>query len=476
MACAENLVTSAILYPVLVGIMDIVMPSDFSPAMRAAMLSQVILVCTTMVILLGVSVFDRSALVMQKAGKESRAVFRKLYRVPTADERGGGDEDGGLAHGKMEHDSRGNALGASPPVPEGQEAEGMGDEAGQGHLHNSLAVNAQAVVEDGNRAGAVQVSSVDEMSRMLEEKMAWEDEEYEAEVSRRTDLIIEWMMDKRLTYRVSMEVANAYSVCVLGIFLMLLCMVMQAASGSGLSHDAEIRANGTIVGEEAKAAWRLDNSTARHGCYISSSRSDWIQSSLGTSVGWYGPNLLQMDGFGVMAYTTDLGTLPMAGSVFAGVVLAFLGIATLLAIYLSLAATPEGERSYCIIEPRGLIIVNGIVSICSTQGVERFFATCQRDAGGFASMFIIFCAAVCWLDEVPAAILGAIVVRGGRKESVWEHRGSCLARLLILLVMCFVPPAALSAGNAGSDVPGTVLVRSFAHDCLAALSACKTIR
>jgi hypothetical protein len=37
LACAENIVTSSVLYSVLAGIMDTVMPSDFSPAMRAAM-------------------------------------------------------------------------------------------------------------------------------------------------------------------------------------------------------------------------------------------------------------------------------------------------------------------------------------------------------------------------------------------------------------------------------------------------------
>jgi hypothetical protein len=319
--------------------------------------------------------------------------------------------------------------------------------------------------EEGNGEDRGLQGGVQDFDRMFDQRTADEAARDQAE---RTEKIIEWMLDKRLTYRVSLAVSNAYSAVVLGIFLMLLCMVVQAGTGTGLHHEAELRSNGTVVGEDVKQLWRTENNTVRHGCYLSSSRSDWIQSCIGMSGGWYGPKAMQVEGIFVTSYTTDLGAVPIAGSVFSGVVLGHLGVAALLSIYLSLAATPEGERSYSIFEPRGLIVVNGLVSICSTQAVERYFASCHGDGGWFTFLFLIFCTLACWADELPSAILGAVI--GKRDETLWERRISCSFRLFILVLMCFVPLSAVAAANINSDIPGTVLVGLALPACV--LSMC----
>ena len=106
--------------------------------------------------------------------------------------------------------------------------------------------------------------------------------------------------------------------------------------------------------------------------------------------------------------TADTIAMPIVGSIFSGVVMAFLAVAFLMLLFLALTSMPEGERSYLLLEPRGLTIVNGIVSFASTQGVGLQFARCNGSGGSIAGgvfLFLLFCLVACWLDELPAIIV-----------------------------------------------------------------------
>ena len=60
MACTENVLLVLFLYTLLNGLMELVMPADFSPAMRGALISQLVLVLVTGALVLGISVWDRA--------------------------------------------------------------------------------------------------------------------------------------------------------------------------------------------------------------------------------------------------------------------------------------------------------------------------------------------------------------------------------------------------------------------------------
>ena len=59
-ACTENVLLVLFLYTLLNGLMELVMPADFSPAMRGALISQLVLVIVTGALVLGISLWDRA--------------------------------------------------------------------------------------------------------------------------------------------------------------------------------------------------------------------------------------------------------------------------------------------------------------------------------------------------------------------------------------------------------------------------------
>lgn len=87
---------------------------------------------------------------------------------------------------------------------------------------------------------------------------------------------------------------------------------------------------------------------------------------------------------GPNTYAADPNAFPFTGSIFTGIVLAYLCICVLLSVYLALVSVPEGGSSYLFMEPRGLIVANGVISFGSTYGVEQIFARYLEDCFGCA--------------------------------------------------------------------------------------------
>ncbi len=160
----------------------------------------------------------------------------------------------------------------------------------------------------------------------------------------------------------------------------------------------------------------------------------------------------------------DFQQPPLAGSIFAGLVLAHLSIVFLLSVYMSLVALPEGETSYGIFEPRGLIIINGLVTICSAQGVEKYFAHCHADVPGFSVLFLIFCLTTCWLDELPGAVL---VAAGFSFETSWVRWFCTSVRVAVLLIVVLAPLAVVYVSQGQStSLPKVVLVSVLVVCCV----------
>ena len=179
---AESLVLSLVGYFFMVAAMDQLMPSDFSPAMRSALLSQLVLIVLTIAAHLIVSVVDKS-----------------LHVIDTG---------------------------------------------------------------SGQKTQPVQATA---------------DGASESEISRQKLMLI---ISKRVSYRYSMNVANAYSAAVGTILLLFVAMFIQSSTGSGLENSAiEQRARMA----HASMSSSPDNYTTYY--YASSKRLDWVHATVGSS-GW----------------------------------------------------------------------------------------------------------------------------------------------------------------------------------------------
>ena len=152
-------------------------------------------------------------------------------------------------------------------------------------------------------------------------------------------------------------------------------------------------------------------------------------------------------------FSADASSVPLFGSIFAGVVMAFLVTCLLLSIYMAYMATPEGASSYMFFEPRGLIVSNGIVTFASTHTIEQNFASCSSDAAGATATFVLFCCMACWLDALVDVIRGRV---DARKETV--ARMLVLFRYGLMQSMALVPVIGFLATHA-SHAPSIVLVR-----------------
>ena len=115
----------------------------------------------------------------------------------------------------------------------------------------------------------------------------------------------------------------------------------------------------------------------------------------------------------------DAYALPVAGSIFSGVVAAFLALSLVMSLFLALTAMAEGESSYLFLEPRGLIIANGVVAFSGPGSIYLHFSMCSWDVLGPSVLLGIFCLSVCWLDELVSLILWT---RRDRMQNVGKYQ------------------------------------------------------
>ena len=154
-------------------------------------------------------------------------------------------------------------------------------------------------------------------------------------------------------------------------------------------------------------------------------------------------------------YAVDPVVLPLAGSVFCGIVAAYLVVSFLLSLYLALTALPEGDSSYLALNPRGLMVANGIVAFASTQGVGTHFARCGAGVAGGTVLFLLFCLLACWLDALPELLRSSGKIKG-KANPVAEKVLKCLVVVVVGLAPVYMVFALIQGGD---GVPGTVMVR-----------------
>lgn len=247
--------------------------------------------------------------------------------------------------------------------------------------------------------------------------------------------------------RYALNTANAYCTGVVSLLLVFCAMFFQATSGSGLDSAIEQR--------ESSAA-SSQSSSNNNTYYDSSQKLDWMQATLGSS-GWQ----KQMRGEQQFYYAADASKPPLFGSIFAGAVIAFLLVSTLLSIYMSYMATPEGAATYMFLDPRGLIVTNGIVTFASTYTVEKHFARCMHagDVGTASTLFALYCLSVCWLDGVVKIVqenmMASSTDESAAAATVMIFR---VVRYAVLQIMAAVPVIGLLATH-DSHMPSVVLVR-----------------
>lgn len=174
------------------------------------------------------------------------------------------------------------------------------------------------------------------------------------------------------SYRHALGVGNAHCCSSALLLLLHLCMFLQIS----------------VFG------WQLDATSAlpRTNGYISTQQADWMHAVVGASGGW----IFSRDRNAYVVPASPV-VAPFMGSIYSGIVLAYLSIMFLVSIYISYMATPDMASSYLFLEPRFLVVCSGFLAFGVGQSISGTFGTCSDPAASIAG-FAAFVAATCFFD------------------------------------------------------------------------------
>lgn len=214
----------------------------------------------------------------------------------------------------------------------------------------------------------------------------------------------------RASFRRGMDASNACCTSMLTLLLLAATGVAQTLTAEGLlSPDgASVRLLPSV----------RDSSLA----YAASQRLSWTQAVVGGASAW------TLDG---QVFRVASGfEVPVIGSIFAAVLVAALGVLFLLTLYMAYVSTPEGESSLSFLDPKGLAVMNWIVS--SSLSWDR---VAQFEACGGTSLGTLFPDPT--MDLVAAGI--ALGVTCFHTFIPWPRiSGRDVVGLLISLAICTV--------------------------------------
>lgn len=245
-----------------------------------------------------------------------------------------------------------------------------------------------------------------------------------------------------------MSVANAYSTCTLACLLCFVASVLQGVSGWGLDGSISIRAR--LQGPLFPVAGSNDTTTTQPvlAYYNSSRRLDWVQVSAGAS-GWLA--VAKGTAMNASVYAVpDAAVMPLVGSIYCGVVAAFLVLCFFLSLYLSLRATPEGESTYLCFDPRGLIVVNAIVTVGTVWPLHANFVGCSGRTLGGTLFFAALCFVVCWAEETFVFIWGLFCLGKAPISPIADQ----VLRIVVLLLLSWLPEILLAVHPSATEHDG----------------------
>ena len=231
--------------------------------------------------------------------------------------------------------------------------------------------------------------------------------------------------DNKISYKHALAIANVH--CCSSALLLLLCLVpflQVAAFGNELSSEE-------IVGSSK---------------YATSQRVNWMHAFVGSSGGW----VLSVE---KKLFVSAGTTLPVMGSLYSGIILAYLTIMFLVSIYLSYMATPESVASYLFMEPRFLVVATGFFGFGVAQLVSNTFSSSCADPAAASAGFAAFVVTTCWFD-----LVAHFCSAGPKVRSVVKWLG--------LQVLAIVPVFFTISG----DVPGTIRATCGVFCALATVS------
>jgi hypothetical protein len=238
--------------------------------------------------------------------------------------------------------------------------------------------------------------------------------------------------NNKISYKHALAIANVH--CCSSALLLLLSLVpflQVAAFGNELSSDEIVQPGAS------------SSSSSR---YATSQRVNWMHAIVGASGGWVFSAERKL-------FVSAGTTLPVMGSLYSGIVLAYLTIMFLVSIYLSYMATPESVSSYLFMEPRFLVVATGFFGFGVAQLVSNTFSSSCADPAAASAGFAAFVLATCWFDLVAHFCSAGPKVRS-------------LVKWLGLQVLAIVPVFFVISG----DVPGTIRATCGVFCALATVS------
>lgn len=190
------------------------------------------------------------------------------------------------------------------------------------------------------------------------------------------------------SFHQALGIANAQCCASCALLLLYLLMFLQVAA---LSADLD------------------SDSTYQRGAYESTHASDWKQAVVGSAGEWQ-----PVAGMKNMFRASAPEALPLIGSIYGGILMAFLLVMFFVSIYAVFMAMPESTHSYIFLEARFLILLGGVVVLVGEYAVPNAFVHCYCEAedGCFSPavlcmLFAIFAALVCFLDIIIALLIPA---------------------------------------------------------------------
>lgn len=211
-----------------------------------------------------------------------------------------------------------------------------------------------------------------------------------------------------ITYHHALGTANAHCCGSSTLFLLHLLIFLQVAT----------------FGDQLQPSLQQQRGPSHSSTFL----NEWIQAVVGTAGQW---QMVPSSKNSFVAVPTS--GLPITGSIFVGILIAFLLVMLFVSMYACFMAVPENAWTYLFFEPRNLVVLNALVVMTSAYSVRNAFVGCHCTEACFSPavlcvLFTIFAVMVCWLDILIALALPIQYV-------LW-------IKLVVILLLAAVPPLA----------------------------------
>ena len=211
----------------------------------------------------------------------------------------------------------------------------------------------------------------------------------------------------KMTYHHTLGTANAHCCASCALFVLQLLLFLQVAA----------------FPDQLQPSVNL----SRGSQYVSTTQlNDWRQAIVGSSGEWQ-----PVPGVKNAYSASPVSGLPIAGSLYNGILLALLLVLFFVSIYAAFMATPHEATTLMFFDPRFMILLNVLLVMVASYSVKHGFVYCYCGKACLSStalciLFALFTVLACWLDLLVALAVPTRFIYG-------------ISKLVILAVLALLP-------------------------------------